>query len=179
MALVTIQAYSKDLQPKFCGKDKSSCIGGGKAVYFYVSLSLLAIGVGGVRGAMPALGADQFNAKDPVESKAMASFFNWLTFSITVGAAVGVTAIVWVSMNKAWYWGFFISTMAAFAGFIVLACGRPFYRIQPRGEGPLVRISQVVSLAFKNWKLPLPDNPEDLFENTDKGERIARTEQFR
>ncbi|OWM62857.1 hypothetical protein CDL15_Pgr020151 [Punica granatum] len=178
LAMVTIQARSKHLQPDFCGAGKSSCITGGKAVYFYVSLCLLALGVGGVKGALPALGADQFNAKDPVEAKALATFFNWLTLSTTVGAAIGVTAIVWVSMNRGWYWGFFISTVTAFIGFLVLAMGKPFYRIQPRGESPLIRIVQVMNLAIKNRKLTLPRSPDDLYENTDKAERIAHTGQF-
>lgn len=175
--MVTIQARLKSLQPEYCGK--SSCISGGKAAYFYASLALLALGVGGMRGAMPALGADQFNAKDPVEAKALATFFNWLTLSSTAGAAIGVTAIVWVSMNKGWFWGFFISTVAALVGFVVLALGKPFYRIQPRGQSPFIRIAQVVNLAIKNRKLRIPRNPEDLFENTDEQDRIAHTEQFR
>ncbi|KAK4751105.1 hypothetical protein SAY87_004587 [Trapa incisa] len=177
LVMVTIQAHSKSLQPDYCGK--SSCITGSKAAYFYTSLALLALGVGGMRGAMPALGADQFDAKDPVESKALATFFNWLTLSSTCGAAIGVTAIVWVSMNKGWFWGFFISTIAAFVGYVVLVMGRPFYRIRPPGQSPFVRIAQVVKLAVKNRKLRLPDSADDLFENTDKVERIAHTKQFR
>lgn len=175
--MVTIQAHSKNLQPEYCGK--SSCLSGGKAAYFYASLSLLALGVGGMRGAMPALGADQFNAKDPVEAKALATFFNWLTLSSTAGAAIGVTAIVWVSMNKGWFWGFLISNVAAFIGYVVLAMGKPFYRIQPRGQSPFIRIAQVVKLSVKNRKLRVPESLDDLFENTDKVERIAHTKQFR
>lgn len=104
---------------------------------------MLALGSGGVRGALPALGADQFDQKDPKEAKALASFFNYLMLSITLGAAIGVVAIVWVSMNVSWYWGFFISTVSAFLGFIVVALGKPFYRLRVPGESPLIRITQV------------------------------------
>jgi hypothetical protein len=51
--------------------------------------------------------------------------------------------IVWVSMNKAWYWGFFIGTVAALVGFIFLALGKPFYNFQPLGSSPFVKIAQV------------------------------------
>lgn len=140
--LVTIQASSHKFQPDPCGK--SSCLKGGIKFMFYFSLCLLALGTGGVRGALPALGADQFDHKDPKESKAIASFFNYLIFSVSVGAAVGVVAIVWVSINVSWYWGFFISTVATFLGYVVFAMGKPFYRLQSPGDSPLLRIIQVL-----------------------------------
>ncbi|KAJ7973192.1 protein NRT1/ PTR FAMILY 4.5-like [Quillaja saponaria] len=180
LVMITIQAYSSDLQPENCGK--SSCLKGGPAVFFYVSLSLLALGTGGVRGSLPALGADQFDKNDPTESKALASFFNWLMLSSTLGAAIGVTGIVWVSTKKAWYWGFLISTVATIIGFVVLAIGKPFYRLQAPGESPILRIAQVISVAIKNRKLPIPENPEELYETSDKetsDEKIAHTNQIR
>lgn len=119
---------------------------------FYLSLCLLALGTGGVRGALPALGADQFDQKNPKEAKAIASFFNWLTLSTTLGASVGVVAIVWVSINVSWYWGFFISTVATFSGFVVFAIGKPFYRVQAPGESPLLRIIQVPYFFFSHYK---------------------------
>ena len=110
---------------------------------FYISLCMLALGSGGVRGALPALGGDQFDQKDPKEAKALASYFNRLLLCITIGAAIGVTGIVWVSTKKNWYWGFFISTVAAFVGFGFLAIGKPFYRLRTPGDSPIVRITQV------------------------------------
>lgn len=150
--MVTIQAYSKDLQPAYCGKP--SCIDGSKAVMFYFSLGLLALGAGGVKGALPALGGDQFDHKDPKEAKALARYFNWLLLSTTLGACVGVTGIVYLTTEKhKWYWGFFISTVATFIGFTVLALGKPFYRLrEPKmADSPIIRITQVqyyLSLHF-------------------------------
>lgn len=140
--MVTIQAYDKDLHPN--ASDKSSRVKGGQAVMFYTSLCLLALGAGGVKGALPTLGGDQFDSKNQKERKLLGSYFNWYLLSATLGSAVGVTAIVWVSMNKGWYWGFFISTITALFGFIVLALGKPFYRFQPLGKSPIVRVAQVL-----------------------------------
>lgn len=139
--MITIQAYSHKLHPPDCGKP--SCVEGGIAVMFYVSLSLYALGSGGVRGSVAPLGAGQFNEKDPKEEKALASFFNYFILSCTIGAVVGVTAIVYVSTDKAWYWGFMISTIGAFIGFVVLAVGKPFYRAQVPGQSPILRVVQV------------------------------------
>ncbi|ONI04107.1 hypothetical protein PRUPE_6G303000 [Prunus persica] len=180
LVLMTIQAYSKDLHPKpVC---KSSCVEGGMAFMLYASLCLLALGSGGVRGALPALGADQFNRKE--EAKSLATFFNGLMLSSTLGATIGVTFIVYVSTNVAWYWGFFISTIATFVGFAVLAIGKPFYRLQIPGDSPIIRIVQVIVVAIKNRRLPQPGSPQELYEISEKEsnyfeEKIAHTHQFR
>ncbi|KGN61036.1 hypothetical protein Csa_021307 [Cucumis sativus] len=166
LILITVQAYSHDLLPSpLCPKD---CVKGRIAFVFYTSLYLLAIGSGGVRGALPALGADQFNQKDPKEAKALGTFFNYMLLSVVIGAAVGVTLIVWVAVNKAWYWGFFISALAALVGFIIFAIGKPFYRIQVPGQSPLLRVIQVIVVAIKNRRLRLPDTPNELYEISDK-----------
>ncbi|KAK6915746.1 Proton-dependent oligopeptide transporter family [Dillenia turbinata] len=181
LAMITIQARLDKLHPQYCGS-KSSCIEGGKALMLYTSLCLLALGTGGVRGVLPSLGADQFNPKDPKEAKALASYFNYLLLSTTLGGAVGVTAIVWISMNKGWWKGFLISTVFTAVGFVVLGFGKPFYRGRAPGDSPLVRIIQVVIVAFKNRSLPKPENPEELYELDDKVlpsvHKISHTDQF-
>ncbi|KAK1570470.1 hypothetical protein Q3G72_002428 [Acer saccharum] len=184
LVLMTVQAHEKNLHPKFCGKEKESCVEGGIAAMLYTSLSLLALGSGGVRGSLTPLGADQFDQKNPKEAKALASFFNYMLFSITLGALIGVTAIVYVNTVKSWFWGFFISTVTASLGFVVLAIGKPFYRIQTLSQSPLIRIAQVIVVAFKNRKISMPENPEELYEINEKyrvstEERISHTNQFR
>ncbi|KAF7805010.1 protein NRT1/ PTR FAMILY 4.6-like [Senna tora] len=184
LIVLTVQAASKSLQPEACGK--ASCLEGGKAVMFYTSLCLLALGIGGVRGSMTAFGADQFDEKDPIEAKALASFFNWLLLSSTTGGIVGVTGVVWVSTQRAWHWGFLIITVSASLGFLTLALGKPFYRIKTPGDSPILRIVQVIVVAFKNRKLALPDSHELLYEITEKEndtvakvEKIAHSNQMR
>ncbi|XP_050226087.1 protein NRT1/ PTR FAMILY 4.6-like [Mercurialis annua] len=182
MVLLTVQAHAKSLHPPYCGKP--TCVEGNIAFMLYASLSLLALGSGGVRGALPSIGAEQFDQNDPKEAKAIASYFNWMTLSTVLGAAVGVTCIVWVSVNDAWWKGFMISTIVSFVGFVVLACGKPFYHLRKPGEGPLTRIAQVLVLAMKNRKLSLPENSDELYEIGDKerifsDERIAHSDQFR
>ncbi|THG05371.1 protein NRT1/ PTR FAMILY 4.5-like [Camellia sinensis] len=182
LVMMTIQAHDSKLKPSPCN-NKSTCVKGGIAVMFYASLYLLALGNGGVRGALAPLGADQFDHKDPKEAKALASYFNYLLLSTTVGAAVGVTIIVWVSTNRGWWKGFFICTMATAVGFSVFALGKPFYRLQQPGDGPIIRIAQVIIVSFKNRKMSLPESPTELYEITEKdfvsqNEKIPHTTQF-
>ncbi|KAK3030389.1 hypothetical protein RJ639_038917 [Escallonia herrerae] len=167
LILITIQARYPSLYPKPCN-NKSSCMEGGIGVLFYTSLYLLALGSGGMRGALPALGAEQFNRKDPEEAKALASYFNGLMLSTTIGSSVGVTGIVWVSTNKGWWKGFVIGLVTTFVGFAVLSLGKPFYRLQAPGDGPIIRVAQVIAAAFKNRKLVLPEDSDELTKPTKK-----------
>ncbi|KAF6163473.1 hypothetical protein GIB67_029322 [Kingdonia uniflora] len=146
LLMITTQAHFNELQPNPCNQTR--CVEGGKGLMFYGSLCLLALGTGGVRGSLPALGGDQFDQKDEKGKKSLATFFNWLLFSTTVGASIGVTVIVWLSMNKGWDLGFFISTLAAFVGFIFLALGKPYYHIEVPGDSPILRVIQVISLLL-------------------------------
>nr|KYP57591.1 Peptide transporter PTR5 [Cajanus cajan] len=178
LVMLTVQASLDHLQPQACGK--SSCVKGGIAVMFYTSLYLLALGMGGVRGSMVPLGADQFDEKNPKEAKALSSFFNWILLSSTTGSIVGVTGVVWISTQKAWHWGFLIITIASSIGFLTLALGKPFYRIKTSSQSPLSTIAQVIVVAIKNRKLPLPESHEELYEVCDGASgKIAHSNQMR
>lgn len=81
-----IQSQNDKLQPELCEKER--CVHGNKALLFYASIYLLALGGGGIRGCVPALGADQFDDENPKERVQLASFFNWFLFSVTIGASL-------------------------------------------------------------------------------------------
>lgn len=114
----------------------------------FIALYSLAVGTAGVKAALPTLGADQFDDKDPKEAKEMSSYFNWLLLAVCVGGAVSLTLIVWVQDNKGWDWGFSLSTIAMFVGIIVFGGGLPQYRIHVnQGNSAFTEIIQV-SLHF-------------------------------
>lgn len=141
LLLITIQAYYKNSQAD--SGEKSSCVKGGEAFMFYTSLCLLALGSGGVKGSIAALGADQFDRTDQEWARSVASYFNYYQFSATIGSLIGVTAVVWIALNKGWHWAFFTGLVTAFVGFVVLALGKPFYMSQPLASSSIVKISQV------------------------------------
>ncbi|KAJ1442145.1 Proton-dependent oligopeptide transporter family [Sesbania bispinosa] len=96
--------------------------------------------------------------------------FNWLLLSSTSGSIIGVTGVVWISTQKAWHWGFLIITV----GFVPLANGKPFYSIKTPGESSILRIAQVIVVAFENRKLPLPQSHEEIYDVYTE-EKIAHT----
>ena len=96
-----------------------------------------------MRAALPSLGGDQFDDKDPVELQLKSSFFNWFTFGISLGGFIGLTLVVWIENNKGWDIGFGVSALAILLGVLAVASGVSFYRNQiPKGS-PLTRIVQV------------------------------------
>lgn len=145
--MMTIQAHDTNLHPKPCG-GKASCMEGGIGVMFYTSLALLALGTGGVRGALAAFGADQFDITKPKGKEAQGSYFNWLLLSTTTGAIVGVTGFVWVSTKHGWWWGFCLATISSFLGYSLFLMGKPFYQIHVPKDSPFLSIGRVLSLSL-------------------------------
>ncbi|WOL16711.1 protein NRT1/ PTR FAMILY 4.5-like [Canna indica] len=178
---LTIQAHDASYRPA----GPTSQLEGGNALVFYLTLCFLAAGFGGTRGAIPALGADQFDRNNPKEQKHLTSYFNWLLLSITLGATVGVTVIVWISTEKnKWALAFLISMLLAVAGFVCLAAGKPFYRVRVAGESALLRLIRVVVVASRNRKLAVPEKSDELYEVNEKEadeseEILPRTSQLR
>ena len=68
----------------------------------YLGLYLVALGSGGIKPCVPALGADQFDATDPVERVTKGSFFNWYYWSVNIGSLLSATVLVWVQVNIGW-----------------------------------------------------------------------------
>ncbi|GER40893.1 major facilitator superfamily protein, partial [Striga asiatica] len=184
-ALLAVQAHLKQLRPFPC-KDvqASQCVAAStnQEAMLFTSLYLVALGSGGVKAALPSLGADQFDSRDPKEAPCLSSYFNWYYFFVNIGAILGLTFIVWINTNTGWDWAFAVCAMAIMMGVLALSMGRCWYRHNvPRGS-PITRILQVFVVAFKNRNMPVPENDEELHEVGDKEaehtEILQRTDQF-
>ncbi|KAL9325755.1 hypothetical protein ACSQ67_006400 [Phaseolus vulgaris] len=181
-SLLVIQSHDHKLQPDPCLTSK--CVHGTKAFLFYASIYLLALGGGGIRGCVPALGADQFDEKKPKERIQLASFFNWFLFSITVGASIGVIFVVYVSTEYQWYLGFIMSLTCSAAGLLCIFSGKRFYRTRVSGESPLLSVLQVLVVTIKNWRVKVPVYSDELYEiqsheSNFMKKTIPHTNQFR
>ncbi|BAT77815.1 Protein NRT1/ PTR FAMILY 4.5 [Vigna angularis] len=188
--ILAVQAKSQKLRPIPC-KDlavtqMSECkvATGGQIAMLYSGLYLVALGTGGIKAALPALGADQFDEKDPKEASQLSSFFNWFLFSLTIGSIIGVTFIVWIGANQGWDWSFIICTIAILFSILFICMGNSLYRNNVPKGSPLLRILQVFVVAFRNRKLQIPDNTDELHEihekqRGDNVEILKRTGQFR
>ncbi|KAL2249638.1 UNVERIFIED_CONTAM: Protein NRT1/ PTR FAMILY 4.5 [Sesamum indicum] len=187
--LLAVQAHFKHLRPFPC-KDvdlskTAQCerATSSQEAILFTGLYLVALGTGGIKAALPSLGADQFDETDPKEAASLSSYFNWLMFSITFGAMLGVTFLVWISTNQGWDWSFGVCAIAVALAILFLSMGKSVYRTNiPKGS-PLVRILQVFVVAVRNRNLPVPNMAQELHEIYDKeagrNEILQRTDQFK
>ncbi|XP_071733546.1 protein NRT1/ PTR FAMILY 4.5-like [Rutidosis leptorrhynchoides] len=186
-ALLAVQAHFQQLRPTQCiASHLGQCeqAENGQEAILFTGLYLIAFGSGGVKAALPALGADQFNEHDPKEAESLASFFNWFLFSFTTGAIFGVTFVNWISLNQGWDWGLGLCTVAVLVATLFLLMGRSMFRNNIPRDSPILRILQVFVVAIRNRNMPLPENTEELHEIHDKEASVAtdilqRTDQFR
>ncbi|KFK44618.1 hypothetical protein AALP_AA1G282200 [Arabis alpina] len=150
LILLTIQARRPSLMPPPCDSSAASqckAVSGSKAAILYVGLYLVALGVGGIKGSLPSLGAEQFDESTPKGRKQRSTFFNYFVFCLSCGALVAVTFVVWLADNKGWEWGFGVSTISIFLSILVFLSGSTFYKNKiPRGS-PLTTILKVLLAA--------------------------------
>ncbi|KAK8551915.1 hypothetical protein V6N13_120346 [Hibiscus sabdariffa] len=189
-AVLTVQASFHQLRPPPCQglaiSQTTQCeaADSGQTAILFTGLYLVAFGTSGVKAALPSLGADQFDENDPKESAQLSSFFNWFLLSLTVGAIIGVTIIVWISTNQGWDWGFGSCALAVLFSIVFVSMGKSLYRNNVPKGSPLLRIIQVFVVAIRNRNLPQPEMADELHEVRDKEagvhkEILPRTDQFR
>uniref|UniRef100_A0A0E0M4Z6 Major facilitator superfamily (MFS) profile domain-containing protein n=1 Tax=Oryza punctata TaxID=4537 RepID=A0A0E0M4Z6_ORYPU len=153
-----------------------------RRVVTYLGLYLIALGAGGIKPCISALGADQFDGADPVERVTKGSFFNYYYFTNNMGTLLSTTVLVWVQDNIGWDVGFATPMLLMGFGLSMFVAGKRVYRYRKLGRSPLTRVSQVVVAAVRNHSLKLPDDSSLLHElpsPTEGGYRIQHTTRFR
>ncbi|XP_027348152.1 protein NRT1/ PTR FAMILY 4.6-like [Abrus precatorius] len=151
LIVLTIQARVPSLKPPEC-VPSTPCheVNGGKAAMLFGGLYLVALGVGGIKGSLPAHGAEQFDENTPSGRKQRSTFFNYFVFCLSCGALIAVTFVVWVEDNKGWEWGFGISTITILVSIPVFLAGSASYRNKIPSGSPLTTIFKVLVAASLN-----------------------------
>ncbi|KAK7307141.1 hypothetical protein VNO77_39949 [Canavalia gladiata] len=151
LIVLTIQAREPSLKPPMCDQDiPCQEVSGGKATMLFVGLYLVALGVGGIKGSLPAHGGEQFDETTPSGRKQRSTFFNYFVFCLSCGALFAVTFVVWIEDNKGWQWGFAISTITIFLSILVFFAGSTTYRNKIPSGSPLTIILKVLVAALLN-----------------------------
>ncbi|KAG5236296.1 nitrate transporter family protein [Salix suchowensis] len=154
LVILTVQARSSSLKPPACNASNPTIpcqeIDGAKAAMLFTGLYVVALGVGGIKGSLPAHGAEQFDESSPQGRKQRSTFFNYFVFCLSCGALFAVTFVVWFEDNKGWVWGFGISTIAILLSIPVFLAGSASYRNKIPSGSPLATISKVLVAAGFN-----------------------------
>lgn len=132
---------------------------------FYGALYTLAVGTGGTKPNISTIGADQFDEFDPKEKSHKLSFFNWWMFSIFFGTLFANTVLVYIQDNVGWTLGYGLPTLGLAISIVIFLVGTPFYRHKVPSGSPFTRMARVIVAAIRKWKVPIPNDPNQLYEH--------------
>ncbi|XP_078157471.1 protein NRT1/ PTR FAMILY 5.10-like isoform X2 [Carex rostrata] len=157
--MLTLSATLPSLKPPECTTIKGeivSCPSPStfQVAFFFFSLYLIALAHGGHKPCTQALGADQFDTRNPAESASRSSFFNYWYFGVCTGTITAQLVLSYIQDNYGWALGFGIPFVAVGVSLVAFFVGRKTYRYLPVAtESPFVRIFQVWGeSAKKKWR---------------------------
>ncbi|XP_056164595.1 protein NRT1/ PTR FAMILY 6.1 [Syzygium oleosum] len=155
-------------------------------LYLYAVLYITGLGAAGIRPCVSSFGADQFDERSKDYKSHLDRFFNFFYLSVTVGAIVAFTLVVYIQMEHGWGLAFGSLAIAMGISNMVFFLGTPLYRHRLPGGSPLTRVGQVLVAAFRKRKAEFSSSEfVGLYEvlgkqSAIKGSgKIAHTDEFR
>lgn len=118
-------------------------------LYLYTVLYVTGFGAAGIRPCVSSFGADQFDERDRDYKAHLDRFFNFFYLSVTVGAIVAFTGVVYLQIKHGWGSAFGSLAIAMGMSNLVFFLGTPLYRHRLPGGSPLTRVAQVLVAAFR------------------------------
>ncbi|GMY26659.1 protein NRT1/ PTR FAMILY 6.1 [Fagus crenata] len=117
--------------------------------YLYTVLYVTAFGAAGIRPCVSSFGADQFDERSKDYKSLLDRFFNFFYLSVTIGAILAFTAVVYIQIKHGWGSAFGSLAIAMGISNLVFFIGTPLYRHRLPGGSPLTRVAQVLVAAFR------------------------------
>ncbi|KAJ6713657.1 PROTEIN NRT1/ PTR FAMILY 6.1 [Salix viminalis] len=108
----------------------------------------------GIRPCVSSFGADQFDERSENYKSHLDRFFNFFYLSVTTGAIVAFTLVVYIQMKHGWGSAFGSLAIAMGMSNMLFFVGTPLYRHRLPGGSPLTRVAQVLVAAFHKRKAP-------------------------
>ncbi|RWR81098.1 Proton-dependent oligopeptide transporter family [Cinnamomum micranthum f. kanehirae] len=158
--MLTLSATLSSLRPPDCDiktSSTSSCPSPTRfqVVFFFMSLYVAALAVGGNKPCAQAFGADQFDPCDPKESKSKSSFFNWWYFGLCISNVVSLCIVNYIQDNLSWGLGFGVPCISMMVAMVVFLLGSKTYRYCLMEEkSPFMSILEVFVAAARNGRGP-------------------------
>lgn len=155
-------------------------------MYLYTVLYVTGFGAAGIRPCVSSFGADQFDERSRNYKSHLDRFFNFFYLSVTIGAIVAFTAVVYIQMQHGWGAAFGSLAIAMGLSNMLFFAGTPLYRHRLPGGSPLTRVAQVLVAAFRKRKVSFQSSEfVGLYELPGKrsaikgSNKIAHTDDFR
>ena len=118
-------------------------------LYLYTVLYITGFGAAGIRPCVSSFGADQFDERSKDYKAHLDKFFNVFYLSVTVGAIIAFTAVVYIQMQHGWGSAFGSLALGMGLSNALFFIGTPTYRHRLPGGSPLTRVAQVLVAAFR------------------------------
>ncbi|GLT54375.1 hypothetical protein SLA2020_275780 [Shorea laevis] len=150
MVVLALSASIDSLRPPPCIQTPCMKATDGQTAFLYGALALIALGTGGIKPCVSSFGADQFDETDNKEVQKKYAFFNWFFLSISMGALLGITLLVYVKEKKGWGWGFGVPAVAMVGSIIIVVAGIRSYRYKKPMGSPFTRFLQVTVASLRN-----------------------------
>ncbi|XXG43900.1 hypothetical protein AAC387_Pa01g3833 [Persea americana] len=158
--MLTLSATLSSLRPPDCDiktSSMSSCPSPTRfqVVFFFMSLYVAALAVGGNKPCAQAFGADQFDPYDPKESKSRSSFFNWWYFGLCFSNVVSLCIVNYIQDDLSWGLGFGVPCISMMVAMVVFFLGSKTYRYCLMEEkNPFMSILEVLVAAAHSGRGP-------------------------
>ncbi len=146
-ALLPVVAYKfkENLGPEY---EVSNTV---RYVFFAISLIFVSFGTGGIKANVSPFGADQIQSLGP---SAISVFFNWFYWFINVGSLVAYTGIVYLQVQKSFFYGYLVPLAGIFLATLILLSGRKRYICKPPNGSVLTDLCKIMHSATKRrWRL--------------------------
>lgn len=121
-------------------------------LYLNTVLYVTGFGAAGIRPCVSSFGADQFDERGENYKSHLDRFFNFFYLSVTIGAIVAFTLVVYIQMKHGWGSAFGSLAIAMGMSNMLFFIGTPLYRHRLPGGSPLTRVAQVLVAAFQKRK---------------------------
>lgn len=115
----------------------------------YMILYITAFGAAGIRPCVSSFGADQFDERSRDYKAHLDKYFNVFYLSVTIGAIIAFTAVVYIQMQHGWGSAFGSLALGMGISNMLFFVGTPIYRHRLPGGSPLTRVAQVLAAAFR------------------------------
>ncbi|KAG6557249.1 hypothetical protein Mapa_001176 [Marchantia paleacea] len=168
LATLTYAATSDSLKPTECVPTlTSSCPPAGSRIMtpIVIALYVIAVGSGGTKPTISAMGAEQFDDTEPVEKAQGLRFFVFYFLAIQLALLLATSLMVYISTSVSMgaLYGVCLGLIALCM--VIFYAGTKQYRHKPPSGSPLTRMAQVLVAAARKWNVPVPDDKSLLFES--------------
>lgn len=158
MAVMWLTTMIPDARPPPCSHSTENCQSATttQMAILLTCFGLISIGGGGISCSL-AFGADQLNKKNqPNNQRILESFISWYIASQAIAVVFSLTGVVYIQDHFGWKLGFGVPAALMLLSTVFFFLVSPLYVKQKPHSSMLTGFAQVIVVAYKNRKLPLP-----------------------